>query len=91
MQIPPPPQYNVRLSKRKKDGGFNLTGLQMTQLAESAKQGTGGDSPGKEATWEIDGSLIIWRLTEEELRMAVAYLGQLGRGRVIEVQHVGRD
>lgn len=91
MNEPEPLRHNIKISKRKKDGSFNLTGYQLALLADAAKQGTGGDGPGKDVTWEMDGGLVVRGLTDAELRLAVAYLGQLGRGRVIEVQHVGRD
>lgn len=82
MQIPEPLQQNIKIMKRKKNGSFNLTGYQLALLADAAKQA------GKDTTWEMDGGMVVWSLTDAELRLAVAYLGQLGRQRVIEVQHV---
>lgn len=82
---PEPVRHTIKINRRKKDGSLNLTGLQVARLEEAAKQGTGGGSPGKETTWELDGSMIVWDLTDKELSMAVAYLGQLGSRRVIEV------
>lgn len=70
---PEPLHINFRIAKTKRDGSFNLTAYQLTQLAVSARQA------GKETTWELDGSLIVWEVTEEEFRGAVAYLGMLGR------------
>lgn len=67
---------------RKKDGSFNLTGFQIAQLAEVARQ------RGVETSWEIDGGLVVWNVTDQDFRTAIAYLGSLGRGRVIEVLRV---
>ena len=86
-----PPRINLKIKKRKQDGSFNLTGLQIAELAAAARQyheHVSGRKP-IEVSWEIDGGLVVWHVTEQEFRNAVAYLGNLGRGRAIEVQRVG--
>jgi len=90
MKQPEAPCINFKIKKRKQDGSFNLTGLQIAQLAAAARQ-YHEHVPGREpieTSWEIDGGLIVWRVTEQEFHNAVAYLGNLGRGRMIEVQRV---
>lgn len=84
-----PPYINFKITKRKQDGSFNLTGLQLAQLADAARQYRVPGREPIETSWEIDGGLVVWHVTEQEFRNAVAYLGNLGRGRVVEVQRVG--
>lgn len=83
-----PPRISFKIKKRKQDGSFNLTGLQIAQLAEAARQYRVPGREPIETSWDIDGGLVVWHVTEQEFRNAVAYLGNLGRGRVIEVQRV---
>jgi hypothetical protein len=77
---PAPVRLNFKINHRKQNGDYNMAGLQLALLAQAAQE------RGVETTWEIDGGLIVWGVTTEEFRMAIGYLGQLGR--TIEVQHV---